>query len=94
MYDVYGGTSRPRCNSDPRLNPIMADIKTLPDDMLFVIAGIDILLHEELTMVERLKNDAAAETAQGRQRRIEGKVYEKGFHGWLEREFDGGPIDF
>jgi hypothetical protein len=53
--------------------------------MLLIIAGIDILLHEQLMFVERVKRDLA-ERGQDGKRRVEGKVFENGFHGWLERK--------
>ena len=42
---------------NPRLSPIVADIDTLPENMLLIIPAIDILLHEQLTFVERVKKD-------------------------------------
>ena len=65
--------------------PIVADIKTLPDNMLLIIPSIDILLVEQLTFLERVKADIEAEGDDGRPRRVEGMVFEDCFHGWLER---------
>lgn len=69
---------------NPRLNPIVADIKTLPDDMLLVVAALDILVHEQLTFAERVKADIEAEGDGGWLRRAEAIVFENCFHGWLE----------
>jgi len=82
--DVYAGPTRPAEQSNPRLHPILADANTLPEDMLFVIPAIDILVHEQLTFVERLKHDLSS-VAGGETRRIESMWFERGFHGWLER---------
>lgn len=49
--------------------------------MCFVIAGIDILLHEQSVFIERLEREIELE---GEKRRLQAKVYVEGFHGWLE----------
>lgn len=51
--------------------------------MLLIIAGIDILAHEQLIFVDRIRKDID-ERDKGGRRRVEAKVYDKGFHGWLE----------
>ena len=43
------------------MNPIIADIKTPPENTLLIIPSIDILLVEQLTFVERVKADIEAE---------------------------------
>ena len=50
-----------------------------------VLAGIDILAHEELTFIERLRREAHDKGIRN-EMRFEAMVFEKGFHGWLERE--------
>lgn len=82
LYDAYAGPDRKANLTNPRLNPIVADKEMLPKDMFFVIAGIDILAHEQLTFVERVKVELEKEGDQ--ERRIEAKVWDRGFHGWLE----------
>jgi acetyl esterase/lipase len=82
MYDTYAGPARAENLSNPRLNPIIADRKELPRDMLFIIAGIDILLHEQLSFVERIRSEYERSGEDGWQ--VEAKVFDKGFHGWLE----------
>lgn len=86
LYDSYAGPNRERDWENARLHPIIAKKEELPPDMLFIAAGIDILLHEQLTLVERLRGELEAEG--DTERRIEIKVWEKGFHGWLERKCD------
>jgi hypothetical protein len=86
LADSYAGrVNRAEHISDAILHPILAPIEKLPRDMCFVIAGVDILLQEQLSFVQRLKSDL--EMVQNPQeRRLEAKVFEKGFHGWLERK--------
>lgn len=92
MYDAYAGPARAHNLENARLNPIVADKEELPRDMVFVVAGLDILLHEQLVFVERLRkeygDDGAADVDQyghrDEGRRIEARVWERGFHGWIE----------
>ena len=49
--------------------------------MCFIIAAVDILLHEQLTFTERLSKEIEAE---GGARRLQRRVFKEGFHGWLE----------
>lgn len=85
LYDSYAGPNRKRDWDDARLNTVVARKDTLPADMFFVVAGIDILAHEQLTFVERLRGELEKEEG-SEDRRIEARVWEKGFHGWLECE--------
>jgi acetyl esterase/lipase len=82
MYDTYPGPSRAQDLANPRINPIIADKETLPEHILFIVAGIDILLHEQLTFIERVRGELERE--HNTKRRVEAKLIEKGFHGWLE----------
>ncbi|KAF2796571.1 alpha/beta-hydrolase [Melanomma pulvis-pyrius CBS 109.77] len=82
LFDAYAGLSRAENLANPRLNLIVADKATLPGEVLFVVAGIDILLHEQLTFVQRVEAELEREGNTGQ--RIEALVVEKGFHGWLE----------
>jgi acetyl esterase/lipase len=86
LFDAYARPARTGNLENPRFAPILSNINKLPNDILLIIAGIDILAHEQLTFVERVKKDIAdrGEIA----KRIEGKLYDKGFHGWLEREYN------
>lgn len=87
LFDSYPAAARAANMENPRLSPIVAHIDKLPQDMLLIIAGIDILLHEQLTFVERVKADLEKAGIDEAERKIAWKVYEEGFHGWLEREF-------
>ena len=85
LFDAYAGPVREQTKEDSRLNPILKDIVDLPEHVLLLCAGIDILLHEELTFIERICKDRD-EAGNQSQRRFESIVFEKGFHGWLERK--------
>lgn len=85
LFDAYAEPARAKNLANPRFAPILSDISKLPNDMLLIIAGIDILAHEQLTFVERVKKDIEEKGEDGR--RIEAKMYDKGFHGWLECEY-------
>jgi hypothetical protein len=85
LFDAYAQPARAENMDNPRFAPILSGIDQLPVDMLLIIAGIDILAHEQLTFLERIKRDVADRGEDGK-RRIKGKVYDKGFHGWLECE--------
>jgi acetyl esterase/lipase len=82
LFDSYAQPARAENLENPRLNPIIVDKAVLPPDMFFVAAGIDILLHEQLRFVQRIKDELESEGNTGK--RIEVLVEEKGFHGWLE----------
>ena len=85
LYDAYAGPVRRQTTQDSTLNPILKDLTELPENVLLVVPGIDILVHEQLTFIERLQRESSAD-GPGEQRRFEAIVFEKGFHGWLERE--------
>ncbi|KAF2687730.1 alpha/beta-hydrolase [Lentithecium fluviatile CBS 122367] len=82
LFDAYAGSNRTRDWDNPRLNTFVADKGTLPKDMLFVVAGIDILMHEQLAFLERIKEEMGVEGETDR--RVEARVWDKGFHGWME----------
>ncbi|KAF2835185.1 alpha/beta-hydrolase [Patellaria atrata CBS 101060] len=84
LYDSYAGQGNPREVTDSRLHPILADVETLPRNMLFIIPTIDIPLHEQLTFVERMKADLHKKGVKETERKVESIIFEKGFHGWLE----------
>lgn len=82
MYDIYAGTQRMQSMRDARLHPILADVVSLPANMLFVVAGIDILRHEQMTLIEKVKRcvDPRRDASGG----IEVMLVDNGFHGFLE----------
>jgi acetyl esterase/lipase len=88
LYDIYAGANRSENLSNARLHPILSEKKWLPRDMFFVVAGIDILVHEQLTFVERVKAEIErdGDSEEGEERSVEARVFERGFHGWLECE--------
>ncbi|KAK6333779.1 hypothetical protein TWF730_003962 [Orbilia blumenaviensis] len=79
VFDSYAGPLRPKYIDDPRLNVILAPADKLPTDMLFIIPTMDILLHEETELVERLKKEI-----EGSGRRVEAVFYEGELHGFPE----------
>jgi acetyl esterase/lipase len=85
LFDAYAAPVRARCMDDPRLSPTLAPLATLPRNMLFIMPTLDILLDEQVAMVERLRDEAAAEPA-GERRRIEAVRFEGQLHGWIERK--------
>ena len=86
LLDTYAGPSRTENLENAKLNPIVADIATLPRDILLIVAGIDILLYEQLAFVKRVREETVGEEERPEKLRIEALVVEKGFHGWLECE--------
>lgn len=86
LFDSYAGGSeslQALRKHDSRLSPILKDASELPRHILFIVGAIDILLHEQLTFIERLKRDVESADANGT-RVIESIVFDNGFHGWLE----------
>lgn len=54
LFDTYPQVEK---RDDPRLSPFYAGLDVLPQDMLFVVSGIDILVHEQVTMVDWLNKE-------------------------------------
>jgi hypothetical protein len=66
------------------MSPAIASIETLPEHMLLVVPGTDILVHEQLKFVERVKDEIARDPAIAHAgRRVEALFVERGFHGYL-----------
>jgi acetyl esterase/lipase len=80
LFDAYAYLARDKHRSDPRLNPILADSKTLPKDILMIVAGVDILRHEQQSFIDRIQSEKNLE------RRIQQRIFEGKFHGWSECE--------
>ncbi|EZF30703.1 hypothetical protein H109_00650 [Trichophyton interdigitale MR816] len=57
LFDAYSGPVRTTNMENPLMNPILADITTLPPKMAFVVPKIDILHEEQMSMIERLKTE-------------------------------------
>ncbi|OBT81778.1 hypothetical protein VE02_09669 [Pseudogymnoascus sp. 03VT05] len=83
LFDSYPAPSRAENMDNPRLSPIVADIESLPENILMVVPGIDILVHEQITFIQRLKEEGGKD-AKGADRRFETLYDEEGFHGYLE----------
>lgn len=83
LYDAYAGPVRERTMTDIKLNPILRELNELPQNVLLIVPGIDICVHEQLTFIERIRNEQEAKDP-NEGRRFEAMVFEKGFHGWLE----------
>ncbi|KAL8644735.1 MAG: hypothetical protein Q9210_007104 [Variospora velana] len=75
---------------DARMNPTFAPLQDLPKEMLFVIPTIDILLHEQLQMIDRLQQEIKT-TQQRAERRVEKAMFEGRLHGWDQRAYN--PLD-
>ena len=85
LFDAYAGPVREQTTDDSTLNPILENIDDIPENVLFVVGGIDILVHEQLTFIERLQRESHSK-GQNSERKFEAIVFDKGFHGWLDRE--------
>jgi acetyl esterase/lipase len=85
MYDSYAESVRQGNMENPRMSPILASVDYLPENMFVWVAGIDILVHEQTTFVERVKADLAKDPKYDG-RRVEMGIDEKGFHGYLNRK--------
>ena len=90
LYHTYAQLA-PGHQNDPRLHPALAKLDTLPPKIMLVIPEIDIIVHEQLVFVERLRTEIedaehaggeAAEAVKGR--RVESVLYENEFHSFLE----------
>lgn len=86
LFDSYPAPSRAENMNNPRLSPIVADIESLPENILMVVPGVDILVHEQIKFIQRLKEEGGKD-AKGADRRFETLYDEKGFHGYLEGEY-------
>jgi hypothetical protein len=78
--DTYPGPVRAANMQNHRMNPCLAPVDQVPENILFVIPTIDILLHEQLLTFDRLTN----ELRPGSDRRIEKCMIEGELHGWIE----------
>ncbi|KAF4344845.1 triacylglycerol lipase [Fusarium beomiforme] len=80
LFDAYAAPARAKHFEDPRLSPVLARVETLPERMLVVVPGIDILVAEQTEFAERINQE------DGR-RELErvGILHEEDlFHGYLE----------
>lgn len=88
LFDSYGAPARKDHSNNPRLNPVLAARETLPERMLLVVPGLDILVAEQTAFAERVnaedERDGEMETP-----RVEVLYDEDAFHGYLERKSFG-----
>lgn len=86
LFDAYAAQARNAHIEDPRLSPILARRETLPDRILMMIPGVDILVEEQTSFAERIN---AEDEKDGRlnQPRIKTIIEPEMFHGWLEGMF-------
>jgi acetyl esterase/lipase len=87
LFDAYAAAARAENLDNPRLNPIVASLDTLPENMLFIGGTIDILLHEQLTFIEKLKGEVA-QNGKYAGRRVESLMFDGQIHGFLECELN------
>jgi acetyl esterase/lipase len=85
LYDSYAAPVRAKNMDNPRLSPALASIETLPENILVVVAGIDIVVHEQMTLVERVQKETSQDP-QHQHGRIEVVYIDKAFHGILSGE--------
>lgn len=99
LFDTYAGPNRVRDIDNPLLHPTLADINTLPQNMLFIVGGADILRDETTSTTEKLETEAEAinqsrqvskttDTPDGSAIVVRTDVYEGQIHGWLESTID------
>lgn len=85
LFDTYAGANRQQNWNSARLHPTLSAKSRLPKDILFIVAGKDILLYEQLKFVERIGSEIR-KAGEENNRSIEAEVYDKAIHGWLESE--------
>ena len=83
LADAYVSSVREANMKNPRLNPILAPLDTLPLKLLIVIGTIDILLSENRTFVQRLKQEIETRGLESK-KTIQFLEFEGQIHGWLE----------
>lgn len=79
------------------LHPTLAELSVLPQNVLFVVGGADILRDETVKMAERLEQEAKAgnrvrnldtpDQPDGRAAVVRMNVAEGQIHGWTECEY-------
>ncbi|KAL4986532.1 Alpha/Beta hydrolase protein [Aspergillus falconensis] len=99
LFDAYAGPNRARDIGNPLLHPTLADIKTLPQNMLFFAGDKDILYDETVAMVQRLEEEALHanrrpeivrdqsdddQSPDGKKVVVRMEVLKGQIHGWLE----------
>lgn len=83
LADAYAGPIREANMENPRLNPILSPLETLPTRVLVIIPTMDILVNEQRTFVQRIKHEIAEKGLEN-ERKIQSLEFEGQIHGWLE----------
>lgn len=86
LFDAYATEAREAHLNNPRLSPALSKREHLPDRMLFIIAGMDIVVAEQLEFARRI-NEEDDSHGPRETPRIETMVVEGMPHGYIEREF-------
>ncbi|KAI5456558.1 putative lipase/esterase family protein [Mariannaea sp. PMI_226] len=81
LFDSYVGPVRAENMNNPRMSPILAKRETLPNRILVVVAGVDILVAELMSFAERVNQE---DHQNGETGRVEVLYDESVFHGYLE----------
>lgn len=81
LYDAYAGPVRAKNMANPRMSPALAARETLPDRILLVVAGLDILVAEQMAFAERVNRE---DQQGGESGRVDVFYDEEAFHGYLE----------
>lgn len=88
LFNLYAERAAAGSEDDPRLHPVLSSLKSLPRNVLIVIAGLDVVVHESLTFAQRIEAELEEAVKNGTEERgwrsFETAFYEKAYHGWLE----------
>ncbi|KAG7422013.1 Alpha/Beta hydrolase protein [Fusarium sp. MPI-SDFR-AT-0072] len=80
LFDAYAAPARAKYFEDPRLSPVLSERETLPERILLVVPGIDILVAEQTEFTERINKEDGEREVQ----RVEIWHEKDLFHGYLE----------
>lgn len=83
LFDAYVTPARAANMHNPRLHPALAKPETLPERISMIIAGMDIVKHEQEVFAKRINEQNGSE-------RVETMVMDGMMHGYMEREFSNG----
>lgn len=81
LFDSYAEPARARHLEDPRLSPLLAKRETLPGRIFLGVAGVDILLAEQMEFIGRVNEEDRRE---GKRPRVEVYTEKDWSHGYLE----------
>ena len=86
LFDAYAANARTEDRDDARLSPFLMNAKQIPKDVLLVVSGRDILVHEQVEFVKKVLEEIKDMGQEGNDRRIEEMYLDNAFHGFLERK--------